>query len=1112
MRNFDPKSKQFNERKITRSQDNFTGGMYNDIVASKVPANGVYYALNYDIYEDRIEARGGSKAYSSYAVSSLCSGDVNCLYYHKISGKVVIQKGTRLFVSDSIAMTSWTEIAIIADSSTSLADSISVADEKDSYVYLFNANYIYKANLDTNICIVVNAPVPDNAIAETAETTTKVYGRRYLYRYARLSGTDPNRQMNTSGVTIEQVSGSCAIDSNHKDYAEIWTERPVGDSTYGVLTGDTLVSPYDSYAQWRFSPTWQFSITIDGTTKNIICSAGTITSMNGVASQIEKGLQVEFPSVTCTYSVDHFVITNPNSGGTITVTSAGSGALDVGSSIMKCESGTGTVTNPVYSTSVVLSPLGLSVDYSKHWTHYQVFCTKNIGKDIVKDIDKDNGGNSTELFIWVGDIPLKKALVGTVSSNVLTVSAGEFSDFDVGSYVTILGYSLYKIVSYTNSNTVTLTGAPDIGTPSVCGIGSSARAFASQSGTTVTLDSTSTDFHSSDVGRVLYFATEETAIIKSVTDITHAEVYTSATISSTGMVWGGFHRNVNVSIGDKDLGTRINGYSLENRFFKALPSSNDGAIANAFMFVANRGEGKLYYSQMAYTYLAGYYSPDNQVVSFTDSISHISEFTDRLIIYCSHSTHAIPINTFDEIATPSVGEYIAVIAGQQVLDSNIGLLDYSSHQKIGKENDIFVTNSAEVRVFNGYKYSNNLADKRIMKKIRKLKSDVASSYSTITGYMLYGKTASSTYVCYKCSVIPEQGVGFVEYSGTYLAMPLSRSSVVKIFDSNNQVRLLVVDKSDNLFYDVSTREGYEGSGLSKIWKDKVEYDGTGGHDVEPSLTFAEDEGSFEHFFLEHLESHVYVRPYSETDGMPTGIEFSLSIYEDGEPTTASATTANIPQTGDIIFDKKIEAHRLQLKVSANMGEHLIVGRQQYYIAKNRADTPSKRTMTEADYQEEFALPVVWAWENKNRVNNTALTGTQTLTTGISGLNSAMKIYDNNGHEGNNINLGNVDLTNGSISFWWAGYIAPSVYIGGVLVSPVPAYGSFTSGGRNWEYYCATGVTMSGELVLYSNAGLSWEYAYYDDVRVFNSTLSSGAITYMKNDVINNSGSIMLPST
>lgn len=223
-----------------------------------------------------------------------------------------------------------------------------------------------------------------------------------------------------------------------------------------------------------------------------------------------------------------------------------------------------------------------------------------------------------------------------------------------------------------------------------------------------------------------------------------------------------------------------------------------------------------------------------------------------------------------------------------------------------------------------------------------------------------------TNVSYRYGVEPDtQGAGFSENSGDDWVFPQAFTEPITVFDDDGLSHTLVICNNDGLIYDISGREGPTSGTVEKIHKDKVDTDGTGGTDVVPEVTFPEDSGTSERFFLEHLESHIYTRPYKESNrdesgydsnGYPTGLTWDWYLHEDGNP-TKTAVMDNVPFQGDISSDRQVEAHTIYPKLIANMGDHIITGRESTYKSKDKTAEPDKTETSEMSYQETFADPV-----------------------------------------------------------------------------------------------------------------------------------------------------------
>jgi hypothetical protein len=363
----------------------------------------------------------------------------------------------------------------------------------------------------------------------------------------------------------------------------------------------------------------------------------------------------------------------------------------------------------------------------------------------------------------------------------------------------------------------------------------------------------------------------------------------------------------------------------------------------------------------------------------------------------------------------------------------------------------------------------------------------------------------TTLKSYRFAIEPDQGIACMENTGTDWVYPASYTQNIVIYDANGIMHSLVMDNRTGHLWDISGREGPADSDQARYWQDMETVGSGDGTDIAPKVTWAEDEGESEHFFMEHLETHLYVRPWDESqrdatgydsDGFVDDLEFDLDIYENGNPTSKSSIT-NVPRSGDLFFDRFARAHRLNQKVTANKSQHYIVGRQTYYKASDVADTPANRVSTTGDYQAEFAEPVQWI----DLINSSLIDRYSGSATGISGSITAAT-----GPESGStawtfsaaLTFPSVTLTAGSILIWRTGTIA--VTVGGVAVA-LTDHG--TSG--SWTLSYATGIAQTGAVVITPTGSPTCF-----DFRVFNAAISTAARTWYYNDIIDNSGGSSIP--
>ena len=217
----------------------------------------------------------------------------------------------------------------------------------------------------------------------------------------------------------------------------------------------------------------------------------------------------------------------------------------------------------------------------------------------------------------------------------------------------------------------------------------------------------------------------------------------------------------------------------------------------------------------------------------------------------------------------------------------------------------------------------------------------------------------------------DQGIGFSENTGHW-PIPEKNGGAIRIVDDKNQIRVLVLDRTDGVFYDVTYgRHNNE----DKIFTDKTDMAGNG-LDIEAEVAFKEDRGEHEKFTIENLANRFYVRPYEETNRNQNGFddkgfiedtEFESTIFVDGEPTTAAAKAGDM-HGEEVVYDRRVEGKRLQTKFKSNKSGFQIVGRQQDYLVKNVNYLPDLRPGTEGDYQEEIQKDLIhWYTRSENPV-------------------------------------------------------------------------------------------------------------------------------------------------
>ncbi len=427
-----------------------------------------------------------------------------------------------------------------------------------------------------------------------------------------------------------------------------------------------------------------------------------------------------------------------------------------------------------------------------------------------------------------------------------------------------------------------------------------------------------------------------------------------------------------------------------------------------------------------------------------------------------------------------------------------------------------------------------------------------------------------TDTCFKLALKPQQGVNLSECTGDDFVFTEGRAGTVKVKDSLGQFKQLAIDDKEKLWYHTSTRQGTINSGLTKVWKDKegtdVDIDGitlssgivvsveaeahdlitgqtvkfedvggttelnnntyvvtvtdgdnftlngtdsddftawTSGGTVTkqgtwpiPSFKRGEDRGEHEHFFLRDTETHLYARAENEenrdeagydSNGFPTGLEFTVKGYEGGS-TTAKTTMTDVARGGEIISNINLYNNRIQYEVLANVSEIIVSGIQHYYEVVDITDDPDNINTDEIDYEKDIQDNlIVWISRSssylKNLATGTAISGTASQITGPDlKSKSAIRITTT-------LSLGNVSC--GTLMLWHkAGYT-----ISGVSLTQHNVIGSWIL-----SYAIAT-IPANIQLVAGDLC----------DVRLYSDTKTAAMITYYYNNVLNNSGNLVMGS-
>jgi hypothetical protein len=1062
--------------------------------------------------------------------------ECNAAIWDKINKRHVILAGTKAYYADwDIA--SWTEIYCL--SAIAPANTKSIMRQFGDDIYLWNSNGKFIMHTSATIPTMsrLNNTMIPCPLSDIEETETLVYGRRYTCSMVDMS---ESYLLNSyEGNTILQESAPWAIDENGKDYAEVFTENPVGDESEvkGVLTGGTLAGTIDEPGDWSTISNGQVKFTANSETNNIIIDFTGCTTWLDVTDRIQSALRDYWPNALCYFDTNHIVFEMPNAGDTVDYCTAGTSGTDIsGGSYLNMQTGQGTITTPPTTNSILLATFQLPYSesegiytFAQEYTHYRLYGTADIGED---GINPTTGkGNNPELYIHIEDIPvIKSFVVSTAGDGTVTASKGTFKEYDVGSTLylsdgstsgTITAFTSSTIVSWNKTSTATKVGAT-IGTRKAC--------VFSQSGTTVTA-SKGTPFDANSVGKRIFVSNGELLLITGYTSssvVTVADVVTVANSEPRSELGGGIiesptatstanTRKFTDRIDDTKLLTRLSKAWCKNRFWEPLPNCDIGVEIDGFFISAIKGGNEIYETQLANPYYAGYYDPEFQIDTVEDSIQALRVYPSYLAAICSQSTVQWATEITGTDSRPEIGLSVTFLAQKETIDYQIGTMSPESIVPVHEGVDILFTNNCEIRLFDGSDYGPNLVEGKIMKLLRTLQPIGSASYDSIGGYYLWGTTGSVVTIdsvnrlpfpdsCFRFAIVEEQGViGGIKISGDDWIQPPNGVFGYQIIDNGNRALQVIFDNLTAKYYWISTYDGPTGSNLSKAYTDKYDpgkKDSSDlGTEIAWSITYGADTGALMKYDIRHEVSNLTIDPSNpsnadeakyDSEGFRDGLKIDIRAYCKSNGWENEYSLAeDINKDGDISLDVTPQDKAIQFKVSGNRSECIISEFVNYYTSMEQTSTPSKREMSEGDYQENLSSPILWLSRNvnlyKNLASGSSISGTPAGVTGV----------DGKGNSGFQISAAlttiSVDLSSGSILFWADGTV--TVTIGGSAVSL-----STVDTLNGWTLYYATGISQSGTLVLTPSGTRKIE-----DLRVYNSEIDSDTRSYLYNDMSRNTG-------
>jgi hypothetical protein len=387
-----------------------------------------------------------------------------------------------------------------------------------------------------------------------------------------------------------------------------------------------------------------------------------------------------------------------------------------------------------------------------HFTHYSIWRTMDLNSPNPADTSKTTF-NDPNTYIWVADVRMCGAFIGSASGNTYTASQGQFGPEDVGSSITFENGQVRNIL------TVDTTGS--IITFDSLGINATDQAACIGGGRVIhgtvaenVLTANASVFTSADVRKTIFNGNGYRYIILSVSaDGTQATLdSTAGTQIEQGFTLDPTGRNFNDTISDDTLEARVDFYTAYGRFMQPMPNCNMGVVIPGFVIAAQRLQPYVYYAGIddAVSQLIGQYVPIQMTDQTHDAVTAFVPFANVLAVICAMSTWSFTIGVSTLQVLQGSSEEVAILTLNQV-DPTIGCLDYGSIQTIGNGLSIMITNEPggeALRTFNGSAYStqDNLQDPnyggRIANALQNTKRLSASIYDGNLGYLIWRKTSS----------------------------------------------------------------------------------------------------------------------------------------------------------------------------------------------------------------------------------------------------------------------------------------------------------------------------------------------------------------------------------
>jgi hypothetical protein len=683
-------------------------------------------------------------------------GKLNLNQWHRGAELWVLQLGQDFYTAPR-NKSAYTQVHIYGRDLPTNSISEMIEDEDDALVQ--NARYQYRIELTkTPIrAYPTSSPVPSVRIQSNQSQGDKNHKYHYIYSCANFDGEGNfiNRETTQAGNYIVRIlteTGTNQIDENRRDWAIVNSDEAVGNQTdrYGVLTGAALAAPFDAPGGWAGISDITFLLNVNALGWQEIVTDGTlVATLDELAERIQTSIRVYFPSATCRYEATaavgpHIRITSGYvAGGTVlTAVEALNGtpsAVNLG-----LTAGAGAVaTRPFLGIPRILRYLYLprvqniaGVEYQWHHNFYPIYRCLDLGPLGMSDSTRKDSTyyshlnergkrvvNSPDELIWNKDLRVAGAFIARRINGYIEIRAGELGGelelADQGSVMEFEDGSRTEIIQWINSKLARYVSGLDEyyyheETPwmAAC-IGNGRAVRVTQTGTRITRvpvsDPTSyTAFTAADERKPIWYANGVRTFIREVINANVIDVYDSTNRAETGITYNPRYRAYCDAIPDTELHERASGWMCKNRFMREVLPSNMVAEQPGYYLMAARNGKQVRYCPLepGYKQFVGYHNREYQTIELEDRIERLIGFTNRFSALCKGEIRTGATNNAIAITIPETYQQVFVLSGMEKVAS-VGLISYGSLDWIDDDLVRFITNTGELRDFNGIQFRLN---------------------------------------------------------------------------------------------------------------------------------------------------------------------------------------------------------------------------------------------------------------------------------------------------------------------------------------------------------------------------------------------------------------------